>query len=142
MFMGTFEHSIDVKGRVIIPAKLRDGLGDSFVVTVGLDGCLYAYPMDEWEVFLSKLKELPGTKEARALQRTFMANAATCECDKQGRTLIPANLRERVGIDKDIVFIGVLGKVELWSKERYDSGDDVTDIYEIADHMSEFGLSF
>ena len=59
MFMGTFEHSIDVKGRVIIPAKLRDGLGDSFVVTVGLDGCLYAYPMDEWEVFLSKLKELP-----------------------------------------------------------------------------------
>ena len=142
MFMGTFEHSIDPKGRVIIPAKLRDGLGESFVVTVGLDGCLYAYPMDEWEIFLAKLKELPGTKEARALQRTFMANAATCDCDKQGRTLIPANLRERVGIDKDIVFIGVLGKVELWSKERYDSGDDIADIDEIADHMSEFGLSF
>ncbi|MBQ7200936.1 MAG: division/cell wall cluster transcriptional repressor MraZ [Eubacterium sp.] len=142
MFMGTYEHGIDAKGRVIIPAKLRDGLGDSFVVTVGLDGCLYAYPMDEWENFLTKLKELPGTKEARALQRTFMANAATCDCDKQGRTLIPAPLRERVGITDDIVFIGVLGKVELWSKERYDAGTDVADIDDIADKMSEFGLSF
>ncbi|MBO6108280.1 MAG: division/cell wall cluster transcriptional repressor MraZ, partial [Eubacterium sp.] len=132
----------DAKGRVIIPAKLRDGLGDSFVVTVGLDGCLYAYPMDEWEIFLNRLKELPGTKEARVLQRTFMANAATCECDKQGRTLIPANLRERVGITKDVVFIGVLGKVEIWSKEVYENGDDVADIDTIADHMSELGLSF
>lgn len=142
MFMGTFEHSIDAKGRVIIPAKLRDGLGESFVATVGLDGCLYAYPMDEWEDFLAKLKSLPGTKEARALQRTFLANAATCDIDKQGRTLIPASLRERVGIDKDIVFVGVLGKIELWSKDRYGSGDEVTDLDEIADHMSEFGLSF
>lgn len=142
MFMGTYEHGIDAKGRVIIPAKLRDGLGDSFVVTVGLDGCLYAYPTDEWERFSTKLKELPGTKEARALQRTFMANAAACECDKQGRTLIPASLRERVGIKDDVVFIGVLGKVELWSKERYDAGADVADIDDIADKMSEFGLSF
>ncbi|MBR1874099.1 MAG: division/cell wall cluster transcriptional repressor MraZ [Eubacterium sp.] len=142
MFMGTYEHGIDAKGRVIIPAKLRDGLGDSFVVTVGLDGCLYAYPMDEWESFLAKLKELPGTKEARALQRTFMANAAMCECDKQGRTLIPASLRERVGIVKDVVFIGVLGKVEIWSAEAYDDSAEVADIDSIADHMSEFGLSF
>ena len=142
MFMGTYEHGIDAKGRVIIPAKLREGLGDTFVVTVGLDGCLYAYPMDEWETFLTELKKLPGTKEARAFQRTFMANAATCECDKQGRTLIPANLRDRVGIDKEIIFIGVLGKVELWSKERYESGEDIADLDTIADHMSEFGLSF
>ena len=142
MFMGTYEHGIDPKGRVIIPAKLRDELGDSFVVTVGLDGCLYAYPMNEWETFLSKLKDLPGTKEARALQRTFLANAATCDCDKQGRTLIPSSLREKVRIDKDIVFSGVLGKIELWSKERYESGEDVADLDTIADHMSEFGLSF
>ena len=142
MFMGTYEHGIDAKGRVIIPAKLRDGLGDSFVVTVGLDGCLYAYPMDEWESFSEKLKALPGTKEVRVLQRTFMSNAATCECDKQGRTLIPAALREKVGIADEVVFIGMLGKVELWSKERYESGEDIADIDEIADHMSEFGLSF
>ena len=142
MFMGTYEHGIDAKGRVIIPAKLRDGLGDSFVVTVGLDGCLYAYPMDEWEAFSEKLKALPGTKEVRVLQRTFMSNAATCECDKQGRTLIPAALREKVGIADEVVFIGMLGKVELWSKERYESGEDIADIDEIADHMSEFGLGF
>ena len=142
MFMGTYEHGIDAKGRVIIPAKLRDGLGESFVVTVGLDGCLYAYPMNEWEEFLTKLKELPGTKEARTLQRTFLSNAAACDCDKQGRTLIPASLREKVGIEKDVVFIGVLGKVEIWSKERYESGGEVADIDTIADHMSEFGLSF
>ena len=142
MFMGTYEHGIDAKGRVIIPAKLRDGLGESFVVTIGLDGCLYAYPMNEWEEFLTNLKNLPGTKEARTLQRTFLSNAATCDCDKQGRTLIPASLREKVGIDKEVVFIGVLGKVEIWSKERYESGDEVADIDTIADHMSEFGLSF
>ena len=142
MFMGTFEHSIDPKGRVIIPAKLRDELGDSFVVTVGLDGCLYAYPMDEWESLSTRLKELPGNRETRAFQRAFMANAATCDCDKQGRTLIPANLREKVGIDKEVVFIGVLGKVEIWSKERYESGNDTADLDMIDDHMSEFGLSF
>ena len=142
MFMGTYEHGIDAKGRVIIPAKLREDLGDSFVVTVGLDGCLYAYPMDEWEDLSTRLKELPGNRETRAFQRAFMANAATCDCDKQGRTLIPANLREKVGIDKEVVFIGVLGKVEIWSKDRYDSGDDAADLDTIADHMSEFGISF
>ena len=77
--MGTYEHGLDAKGRVIIPAKLREDLGESFVVTLGLDGCLFAYPMNEWEGFIEKLKELPGTKEARMLQRHFLANAAPCE---------------------------------------------------------------
>ena len=85
--MGTYEHGLDAKGRVIIPAKLREDLGESFVVTLGLDGCLFAYPMNEWEGFIEKLKELPGTKEARMLQRHFLANAAPCELDKQGRAL-------------------------------------------------------
>ena len=89
MFMGTYEHGLDAKGRVIIPAKLREDLGESFVVTLGLDGCLFAYPMNEWEGFIEKLKELPGTKEARMLQRHFLANAAPCELDKQGRILVP-----------------------------------------------------
>ena len=89
--MGTYEHGLDAKGRVIIPAKLREDLGESFVVTLGLDGCLFAYPMNEWEGFIEKLKELPGTKEARMLQRHFLANAAPCELDKQGRALIPGN---------------------------------------------------
>lgn len=142
MFMGTFEHGLDAKGRVIIPAKLRDNLGESFVVTFGLDGCLFAYPMEEWEDFANQLKALPGTKEARKLQRYFLAGAASCEVDKQGRTLIPANLRDKAGLVKDIVFVGVLQKIEIWSKERWEENDDYGNVDEIAEHMSEFGLSF
>jgi MraZ protein len=142
MFMGTYEHGMDAKGRVIIPAKLRDDLGEAFVVTFGLDGCLYAYPMDEWEKFIEKLKELPGTKEARKLQRYFLANAAACEMDKQGRALLPAKLREYAGLVKDTVFVGVLSKIEIWSKERLDANDHYDNIDDIAEHMSEFGLSF
>ena len=127
MFMGTYEHGLDAKGRVIIPAKLREDLGESFVVTLGLDGCLFAYPMNEWEGML---------------QRHFLANAAPCELDKQGRALIPAKLREYAGLAKETVFVGVLSKIEIWSKERWDENDDYDNIDDIAEHMSEFGLSF
>ena len=142
MFMGTYEHGLDAKGRVIVPAKLREDLGESFVVTLGLDGCLSAYPMSEWEKFIDKLKELPGTKEARMLQRHFMAKAAPCEVDKQGRTLLPAKLREYAGLEKEIVFVGVLSKIEIWSKKRWEDNDDYDNIEDIAEDMSQFGLSF
>lgn len=142
MFMGTYEHGLDAKGRVIVPAKLREDLGESFVVTLGLDGCLFAYPMKEWESFIDKLKELPGNKEGRKLQRHFMANAAMCEVDRQGRSLIPAKLREAAGLTKDIIFVGVLSKIEIWSKAVYEDNDDFDNIDDIAEHMSEFGLSF
>ena len=141
-FVGEFNHSIDAKGRVIIPAKLRDELGASFVVTMGLDGCLYAYPMNEWEKFLEKLEHLPGSRDARTLQRMFMANAANVDMDKQGRALIPTGLREKAGLDKDIVFIGVLSKIEIWSKERLGDTSDDAGMEDIADRMSEYGLSF
>lgn len=142
MFMGTYEHSIDTKGRVIIPAKFREQLGDSFVVTLGLDGCLFVYPENEWQDFVKELRELPGSKEARKLQRYFMAGAAPCDVDKQGRVLIPANLREKAGLEKDIVFVGVMSKIEIWSKERWDENDDFENVDEIAEHMSELGLSY
>ena len=142
MFMGTYEHGLDAKGRVIVPAKLRDDLGTSFVLTLGLDGCLFAYPMAEWDGFIEKLGELPGTKEARKLQRHFLASAAPCEVDKQGRALIPAKLREYAGLERDTVFVGVLSKIEIWSKERWEDNDDYNNIEDIAEHMSEFGLSF
>lgn len=142
MFMGTYDHSIDAKGRVIVPAKFREELGDSFVVTLGLDGCLFVYPQEDWEDFVKQLRELPGSKEARKLQRYFMAGAASCELDKQGRTLIPANLREKAGLEKDIVFVGVMGKVEIWSKERWAENDDFDNVDDIAEHMSDLGLSF
>ncbi len=140
--MGTYDHSIDTKGRVIVPAKFREELGDSFVVTLGLDGCLFVYPEKEWNKFVSQLETLPGNKEARKLQRYFMAGAAPCDVDKQGRVLIPAKLRESVGLEKDIVFVGVMSKIEIWSRERWDDNDDFEDVDEIAEHMSEFGLSY
>lgn len=142
MFMGEYNHTIDTKGRIIIPSKFRETLGDEFVVTQGLDGCLFVYPNDEWMNFVTQLKNLPGSKEARQLQRYFMAGAAACEVDKQGRILIPNKLREQAGLEKDIVFVGVLSKIEIWSKEKWESNNDYDDMDQIAEHMSEFGLSF
>ena len=142
LFMGEYNHSIDTKGRIIVPAKFRETLGDEFVVTLGLDGCLFVYPNEEWQKFITHLKNLPGNKEARQLQRYFMAGAANCEVDKQGRILIPQKLREHAGLEKDIIFVGVLSKIEIWSKERWDGNNNYDNMDEIAEHMSEFGLSF
>ncbi len=140
--MGEYNHTIDTKGRIIIPSKFRESLGDEFVVTQGLDGCLFVYPNDEWQSFITELKKLPGNKEARQLQRYFLAGAASLEVDKQGRILIPANLRERAALEKDIVFVGVLSKIEIWSKERWESNNDYSDMDQIAERMAELGLSF
>lgn len=142
MFMGEYNHSIDAKGRIIVPAKFREALGEQFVVTLGLDGCLFVYPDEEWQEFIQQLNNLPGNKEARQLQRYFMAGAATCEVDKQGRILIPHKLREAAALEKEIVFVGVLKKIEIWSKERWDGNNNYDNMDEIAEHMSEFGLSF
>lgn len=142
MFMGEFDHSIDTKGRIIIPSKFREDLGDLFYITLGLDGCLFVYPKNEWLRFIEELNKLPGTGEARRLQRYFMAKAAECEVDKQGRILIPAKLRESAGLDKDIVFVGVLNKLEIWSKERWENNNNYDDVDAIAEHMSQYGISF
>lgn len=142
MFMGEFNHSVDAKGRIIIPSKFREDLGEEFVITLGLDGCLFAYPENEWALFVEKLKTLPGTKEARQLQRYFMAGAAACETDKQGRILIPAKLRDSAELEKDIVFVGVLNKIEIWSKKRWDKNNDYDDVDAIAERMSDYGISF
>lgn len=142
MFMGEYNHNIDAKGRVIVPAKFREELGEEFVVTLGLDGCLFVYPDDEWQSFVAKLKELPGSKEARQLQRYFMAGAATCEVDKQGRILLPVKLREQAALEKEIIFVGVLGKIEIWSKERWDANNSYDNMDEVAERMSDLGISF
>lgn len=142
MFMGEYNHTIDTKGRIIIPSKFRESLGDEFVVTQGLDGCLFVYPNDEWIKFSTELNNLPGNKEARQLKRYFMAGAATCEVDKQGRILIPNKLREEAALEKDIVLVGVFSKIEIWSKERWDDNNDYDNMDQIAERMSELGLSF
>ncbi len=139
---GEYEHSVDPKGRIIMPARFREAIGDEFVVTLGLDGCLFIYPTEQWELFAEQLGRLPGNKEARQLQRYFLAGAANVEMDKQGRFLIPAKLREAAGRTKDIVTVGVLTKLEIWSKEKWDANNIYENMDEIAEHLSEFDLKF
>ena len=121
MFMSEYQHNIDAKGRLFIPARFREGLGDSFVITKGLDGCLFVYTREEWNALEQKMKSLSFTKgSARAFLRFFFSGAAECEVDKQGRVLIPGNLREYAGLEKDTVIIGVSTRAEIWSKVRWD----------------------
>lgn len=142
MYMGEYNHSIDAKGRLIIPSKFREALGDEFVVTKGLDGCLFVFDQTEWSAFEEKLKSLPITnKEARQFVRFFLAGAAAMEVDKQGRILLPGVLREFADITKDVTLIGVGSRIEIWSKERWDGTSDYEDMEEIAEHMAELGLS-
>lgn len=143
MFMGEFNHTIDPKNRVIVPAKFREALGENFVVSSGLDGCLYLTPAKDWEAFAGKLAELPNTREARQLQRFFMQNASECELDKQGRILVPQKLKELAELDKDVVLVGAGNKVELWSKARLDSISLDETMEDIVEKMStEYGLKF
>lgn len=142
MFIGEYQHALDVKNRMIVPVKLRDGLGSNFVITKGLDGCLYAYPMEEWRILEEKLKKLPITnKDARSFVRFFFSGACEVETDKQGRGLIPQNLKEYAGIEKEIVSIGVLSRVEIWSKEKWVKyNDSDIDFDSIAEKMSDLGI--
>ena len=142
MFIGEYNHALDSKSRMIVPAKLREGLGNRFVITKGLDGCLYAYPLEEWKILENKLKTLPLTnKDARAFVRFIFSGACEIELDKQFRGLIPQNLKEYAGIEKDIVNIGVLSRVEIWSKEKWNeyNNSDV-DFDSIAEKMNDLGI--
>ena len=140
MFMGEYNHTIDAKGRLIVPAKYREQLGEAFVITRGLDGCLYIYDNEEWLKFEENLRALPPNKDSRMLVRFFSAGAADVEVDKQGRILIPANLREAAGLNKDVVLAGVASRIEVWSKDKWDENvyDDMEDI---AEKMADMGLS-
>ena len=141
MFMGEYNHTIDAKGRLIIPSKFRESLGDEFVVTKGMDGCLFVYDNEEWKKFEEKLLSLPMMdKQVRQFTRYFLAGAASVEVDKQGRINLPANLREYAGIDKEVVSVGVFSRVEIWSKERYQENSDFDDMDEIAEHMADLGI--
>ncbi len=143
MFTGEYQHTLDGKGRVIIPSRLRDGLGDRFVVTRGLDQCLFVYPNSEWVRLEQKLKQLPFTKsDSRAFTRLFFSGAMEVEADKQGRILIPNNLREYAGIEKEVMFIGVSNRVEVWSEEAWKGYfDQANENYEeLAEKLVDFDL--
>lgn len=141
MFMGEYSHTIDAKGRLIIPAKFREALGEEFILTKGLDGCLSIYPMNEWESFEEKLKALPLTdKNARAFLRFFVAGATACELDRQGRILVPSTLREFAGLEKEVVLTGNLTRIEIWSKQKWIENSNYDDMDSIAASMQEMGI--
>ena len=143
MFIGEYSHTIDAKGRIIIPSKFRESLGERFIVTKGLDNCLFVYPKTEWKRFEEKLKQLPLTsRNARAFVRLFFSGATECELDKQGRITIAPNLRKHANIDKEVVTIGVSTRVEIWSKEEWDDYNETADLSydDIAEKMVELGI--
>lgn len=142
MFMGEYNHTVDPKGRLIVPSKFREQLGNEFVVTKGLDGCLFVYPNSEWQSIEEKFRNISMTsKDARKFSRFFFAGAASCELDKQGRILLPSVLREYADLQKDVVLVGVLSRIEIWSKDRWIETNDYDDMDEVAEHMAELGLS-
>lgn len=143
MLLGEYKHNVDAKGRVSVPSKFRGDLGQSFVVTKGLDNCLYLYSKDEWKKFEDKLKNLPITsQEARSFVRFFFAGASECEVDKQGRINIPQNLREYAKIQKDVVIVGVSTRAEIWSNDNWNkyTNSDSLDVSKIASQMSNLGI--
>lgn len=142
MLIGEFSHGMDKKNRIIIPAKLREGLGDTFIMTKGLDSCLYIYPKSEWEIFEKKLKALPMTdKNVRAFVRFFFSGANEMEPDKMGRVLIPQSLLSYAGIEGEVVSVGMMDRVEVWSKEKWTAyNESDMDMDAIAAKMNELGI--
>lgn len=143
MFMGEFNHSLDAKGRTFVPAKMRDELGESFVVTQGLDKCLTGYTISEWKKVEEKLSHLDSSKKnVRMFIRFMTAKATVCDVDKQGRILIPANLREYAGLEKEIVFIGATNKIEIWDKSKWDENcEEYDNMEELVESMEGFDFS-
>ncbi|WP_416151050.1 division/cell wall cluster transcriptional repressor MraZ [Salipaludibacillus sp. HK11] len=143
MFMGEHHHNIDDKGRMIVPVKFREELGSSFVVTRGMDKCLFVYPENEWKQLEDKLKTLPFTKkDARAFTRFFFSGAAECELDKQGRVNIASTLRSYANLEKECVIIGVSNRVEIWSKAIWEEyfAESEESFAEIAEGIVDFDL--
>lgn len=126
MLIGEYQHNIDLKGRVAVPAKFRDDLGENFYITKGLDNCLFVLPKEDWNRLIEKIKALPISK-ARGLQRFFFSGAAEVMPDKQGRILIPTKLREYANLDKEVTFIGTSSRVEIWNSAKWaDFNDKLT----------------
>ena len=141
MLIGEYEHTLDAKGRISMPAKLRRDMGEAFILCKGLDGCLFAFSQNEWMNFESKLKSLPlSDKNARNFVRFFLAGATECEIDKQGRFLIPANLRDAAKLEKEAYIIGVGTRLEIWNKSVWLTKNEEISADEIAENMTMLGI--
>ncbi|ASV69916.1 division/cell wall cluster transcriptional repressor MraZ [Cytobacillus sp. FSL W7-1323] len=143
MFMGEYHHNVDTKGRLIVPAKFRENLGETFVLTRGLDQCLFGYPLTEWKELEEKLKALPMTKkDARAFTRFFFSGATECEIDKQGRVNIASPLMQYAKLDKECVVLGVSNRIEIWSRSLWEEyfAESEESFAEIAENMIGFDI--
>lgn len=139
MLIGEFQHTLDAKGRVNFPAKLREELGERFFITKGLDGCLFVYPQKEWDGLAEKIQALP-LSQSKNIQRFFFGGASEAEPDKQGRVMIPANLRSFAGLEKDVVIVGTNGRAEIWDKGKWDAfSESITD-ESIGDYIDTIGF--
>lgn len=143
MFMSQYNHTVDAKGRLSIPSKFREKLGDEFVITKGMDGCLFVYANEDWNEFEQKLSALPTltNKDARQFTRFFLAGAASVDVDKQGRILLPNHLKAYAELERDVVLVGVGNRIEIWSLERWEAMDPDKDMDDIATAMESLGLS-
>ena len=143
MLLGEYEHSIDTKGRIAMPAKLREGLCGKFIITKGLDGCLFVYAMDEWQRVEQKLASLPmSRKTARDFTRFLFGGACEGECDKQGRVLLPASLRRYAGLERDAVIVGVGSRAEIWDAAKWQqyNEESAEDVNELAEQLADLGI--
>ncbi|HJX38018.1 MAG TPA: division/cell wall cluster transcriptional repressor MraZ [Anaerolineae bacterium] len=143
MFLGSYLHNIDSKGRLTLPAKFRAELAKGVVVTLGLDGCLWVFPTETWEEIARKMNELPLTnKFSRHFARRMYGYASDCEPDKQGRILLPPSLRERAGLDGETVVVGGPGRLEIWSRESWERTTEEIEKNgdAIAEQLFELGL--
>ncbi|WP_020008735.1 division/cell wall cluster transcriptional repressor MraZ [Salinicoccus albus] len=143
MFMGEYKHQLDSKGRMIVPSKFREELSEAFVITRGLDKCLFGYTFDEWARIEEKMKSLPLTKkDARKFMRLFFSGAAQVEVDKQGRINIPSNLREYAGLKKECTVIGVSGRIEIWDTDEWENfyTESEDNFEDIAEDLIDFNL--
>ncbi len=141
MFMGEFHHTLDSKGRIIVPAKFRKTLGDEFVITRGMDGCLFGYTLEQWSKLEAQLDKLPLTKkDARAFTRFFYSAAAEVEFDKQGRINLSTSLINFAKLNKDCVIVGVSDRIEIWDEERWNNFNREAEenFEEISEKMTDF----
>ena len=143
MFIGEYQHTLDVKGRMFVPAKFREELGEKFIVTIGLDKCLFVFPAETFQIYKEKLDTISlANRDAREFTRFFFAGAGEFELDKQGTIMLPQKLRLYAGLDKDVTVVGVSGRVEIWDKERWDASHSIEnfDPEEFSEKMELLGF--
>lgn len=141
MLIGEFNHNIDTKGRLIVPMKLRTGIGERFIATKGLDGCIFLFSISEWEKFEEKLRSLPiSNKNARTFTRFFLSGAYECELDKQGRFILTDSLKQFANISKEVVIVGMDNRIEVWDKKIWDEKLQEIESDEVAANMEFLGI--